>query len=179
MYRIVPAITSLQQHLATLEREPEVYRPVACPHCGLAKLWGHGCYSRKADRRPRALGTLNPIPIPRFYCRSCRHTCSRVPECVAPRRWYSWALQQAVLLLLLGGGSLRQGSLEFGLDRRTLRRWWGWLCDRSQVFELFLKVRFPDLGRTLAFRGFWQRCWKTMCLSQAMAWLDHEGVVVP
>ena len=179
MPRIVPAITSLQQHLDTLEREPVVYRPVACPHCGLAGLWGHGCYDRKADRRPDSSGSLNPIPIPRFYCQGCRHTCSRVPECVAPRRWYGWALQQAVLLLLLCGGSLHQASIQYELDRRTVRRWWGWLGERSDTFEMFLKARFPELGRTVDFRAFWQDCWKTMSLSQAMAWLDREGVVVP
>jgi len=179
MQRIVPAITSLQQHLDALEREPVVYRPAVCPHCGLAGLWGHGCYDRKADRRPDASGALNPIPIPRFFCRGCRQTCSRVPECVAPRRWYGWALQQVVLLLLLGGGSLHGCAAQTGLDRRTVRRWWGWLQARHAEFGLFLRARFPELGRTVDFRGFWQGCWQAMTLSQAMAWLDHEGVVVP
>jgi len=179
MHRIVPAITSLQQHHDTLEREPVVYRPAVCPHCGLAGLWCHGCYDRKADRGLGTSDRLNPIPIPRFYCQGCRHTCSRVPECVAPRRWYGRALQQAVLLLLLCGGSLHQASIQYELDRRTVRRWWGWLGERSEGFALFLKARFPELGRAVGFREFWQDCLKTMSLSQAMAWLDHAEVVVP
>ena len=179
MYRIVPGIPSLQQHLATLARESEVYRPVACPHCGLAGLWGHGCYDRKADRRPGPAGPLNPIPIPRFYCQGCRHTCSRVPECVAPRRWYGWALQQVVLSLLLGGGSLYRCAAQAELDRRTVRRWWGWLQARHAEFGLFLQARFPELGRAVDFRGFWQGCLQTMALRQAMTWLDGEGVAVP
>ena len=61
---IVPDILSLPQHLETLEQQPVRYRPVACPHCGLAKPWGHGCYQRKADRRPGPDGALNPIPDP-------------------------------------------------------------------------------------------------------------------
>ena len=44
---------------------------------------------------------------------------------------------------------------------------------------LFLKARFPQLGRAVDFREFWQDCLKTMRLGQAMAWLDGEGVVVP
>ena len=179
MHRIVPAITSLHQHLDSLVREPAVYRPAACPHCGLGRLWGHGCYGRKADRRPGASGSLNPIPIPRFFCQGCRQTCSRLPECIAPRRWYDWALQQVVLLLLLGGGSLHQCSVLSGLDRRTIRRWWAWLCGRTDAFGMFLRARFPELGRAVDLRGFWQGCLKAMPLSQAMAWLDRDGVAVP
>ena len=179
MQRIVPAILSLQQHLDALNREPVIYRPSACPHCGLGRLWGHGCYERKADRRPEPCGSLNPIPIPRFFCQGCRQTCSRLPECIAPRRWYGWALQQAVLLLVLGGGSLHQAALRFGLDRRTVRRWWAWLCDCTDAFGLGLRARFPELGRAVDFREFWRGCWQAMPLSRAMAWLDREGVAVP
>ncbi len=179
MHRIVPAITSLHQHLDCLDREPVVYRPAACPHCGLAGLWGHGCYDRKADRRPRAPGTLNPIPIPRFFCQGCRHTCSRLPECLAPRRWYGWAWQQVVLLLLLGGCSLHWCTAQTGLDRRTVRRWWVWLGSRSDEFGLFLRARFPELGRAVECLGFWRGCLNAMPLSQAMVYLDLEGVVVP
>lgn len=179
MQRIVPAILSLQQHLDSLEREPLIYRPATCPHCGLAKLWGHGCYERKADRGSLSAGSLNPIPIPRFFCQGCRQTCSRLPECVAPRRWYGWALQQVVLLMLLSGCSLHGCSAQSGLDRHTLRRWWAWLGERSDEFGLFLRARFPELGRAVDVGGFWQRCWQAMPLSGAMAWLDGVGVVVP
>ena len=119
MQRIVPAILSLQQHRDSLEREPVIYWPVACPHCGLATLWGHGCYERKADRRPEPSGSLNPVFIPRFFCQGCRQTCSRLPECIAPRRWYGWAVQQVVLLWLLAGGSLHQAAGQGGMDRRS------------------------------------------------------------
>ena len=179
MHRIVPAITSLQQHLDTLEGEPVVYRPAVCPHCGLAGLWGHGCYERKADRGPFAAGALNPIPIPRYFCQGCGQTCSRLPECIAPRRWYGWTIQQLVLQLLLVGCSAHRCAGWMGLDRRTIGRWWGWLRERSEVFAMLLKARFPELGRTVDFCGFWQGCWQTMSLSQAMAWLDHERLAVP
>jgi hypothetical protein len=46
---IVPDILSLPQSLETLEQQPVWYRPVACPHCGLAKSWGHGCYPKKSS----------------------------------------------------------------------------------------------------------------------------------
>ena len=123
MPRIVPAITTLLQHLHMLSNSPEVYRPSACPHCGLGGLWSHGCYERKADRGPHSSGTLNPIPIPRYFCRGCGRTCSRLPQCIAPRRWYGWAVQQLVLQLLLAGCSLHRCACWMGLDRRTAGHW--------------------------------------------------------
>lgn len=179
MQRIVPAILSLHHHRDLLEREPVIYRPSACPHCGLAKPWGHGCYARKADRRPEPSGSLNPVFIPRFFCQGCRQTCSRLPECIAPRRWYDWAVQQVVLLWLLSGGSLHQAAVQGGVDGHTVRRWWDWFQERSEAFGFWLRSRFPDLGRAVDFAGFWQGCLSIMPLSQAMTWLDREGVVVP
>ena len=102
MSRIVSGIDSLQQHIDTLRSTPEIYRPRHCPNCGHGSLWHHGYYSRKAGRRPESIDEcLNPIPIPRYLCSSCRHSCSRLPSCIAPRRWYSWLLQQQALQSLL------------------------------------------------------------------------------
>lgn len=179
MSRIVPAIASLSHHFETLRQSPEVYRPSTCPHCGLGRLWGHGCYERKADRRPGPGGSLNPIPIPRFLCQGCRQTCSRLPECIAPRRWYDWAVQQVVLLWLLGGGSLHQAAVQGGVDRHTVRRWWAWLKERSATFGFWLRGGFPEWGRAVEGAGFWQGCWNAMPLRRVMAWLDGQGLVVP
>ena len=65
MHRMVAAIVSLIQHLNAVRYTPEVYRPTACPYCGLGRLWCHGCYSRKPDRSSSATASLNPVPIPR------------------------------------------------------------------------------------------------------------------
>jgi len=88
MNRIVASILTLQQHLNSLASSPVIYRPTFCPHCSFGKLWCHGCYERKADRLAPTSKSLNPIPIPRFICSGCRRSCSRLPECIAPRRWY-------------------------------------------------------------------------------------------
>jgi hypothetical protein len=179
MYRIVASIISLQQHLDSLANHTIIYRPRVCPHCSFGQLWHHGCYERKADRTGSTMGSLNPIPIPRFLCRGCHQTCSRLSECIPPRRWYHWAIQQAVLLTLLTECSLRRCSKQCGLDRHTIRRWWSELQERHHEFALFLRMRFPELGRSIDFSAFWQNCWQSMSLSQAMAWLDWQGVIVP
>ena len=179
MYRIVPGIASLQQHLETLSSHPQVYRPARCPHCGLEGVLIHGCYTRKAARNPSADGVSNPISIPRYRCRGCRRTCSRLPACVAPRRWCGWALQQSVLHGLLIGNSLRQCSVKNHLDRRTARRWRRWLAERSETFSFWLRARFVELGRTVDWRSFWMRCFDCMSLREAMTCLDNDGVIVP
>jgi transposase-like protein len=179
MHRIVSSIKSLQQHIEMLFQTPEVYRPQACPHCGLSRLWRHGCYYRKAGRGSAACNKLNPIPIPRFCCQGCRHTCSRLPACIAPRRWYAWAVQQQVLLMRLAGYSLHGMSLLVPACRHTLRRWWQWLAVRSSDFGFHLRSCFPELGRATDWRAFWRTCLERMPLSEVMAWLDQHGVSVP
>src|SRR3546814_13472138 len=62
MNRMVSAIVSLAQHLHAIRHTPQDYRPAACPHCGLGRLWRHGCYVRHADRR-------SPSEIGRASCR--------------------------------------------------------------------------------------------------------------
>ncbi|VAW89774.1 hypothetical protein MNBD_GAMMA18-1356, partial [hydrothermal vent metagenome] len=46
---------------------------------------GQRLHLRKADREGEDGLYLDPAPIPRFYCRRCQATCSRLPSCIAPR----------------------------------------------------------------------------------------------
>ena len=179
MYRILPAIESLDQHLYHLEQHPEAYRPERCPHCGLSGVWRHGCYRRKADRDGEDGVYLDPVPIPRFYCRHCQATCSRLPGCMAPRRWYLWVVQQTALVLLLNGSSLRKVARQCTPDRRTIRRWRSWLEARFDQYSFHLRSHFPVLGRTTSLTSFWSACLHRMSLADAMGWLDRAGAVIP
>ena len=183
MHRIVAGIPTLKHHCDTLARDPERYRPTQCPYCGLGHPWAHGHYTRKADRTTS--GQENPVPISRFFCPGCGHTCSRLPSCIAPRRWYGWALQQTVLLLLWIGLSLYAVS---GLPtllgttppcRSTCRRWGRWLQDRAADFGFHLRSAFPDWGRVLGWPDFWVAALRQQSLSAIMTWLDHHEVSVP
>ena len=180
MYRIVPGITTLAQHIKMLFSRPEVYHPPQCPTCGLAGLWKHGFYTRNADRNVILKEEcLPPILIPRYLCSGCGHTCSRLPSCIAPRRWYSWLFQQQVLLFLLASYSLHGCKVEYGVCRSTVRRWWNWLESRTSTFEFFLRSRFPEWGRFSDFKSFWVGALGNMPLSEVMACLDNDGVTVP
>ena len=179
MCRILPAIESLNQHLYYLKHHADAYRPEHCPHCGLCGVWHHGHYLRKADREGKDGVYLDPVPIPRFYCHDCRATFSRLPACIAPRRWYLWVTQQAVLVLLLSGYSLHKVARMCRPGRRTIGRWWRSLKSRFQEHTFCLRSRFPDLGRHLCFSSFWAACLQRMSLADAMGWLERDGVVIP
>ena len=180
MYRIVSGITTLNQHIDTLLSTPDIYRPRCCSKCGHGILWSHGYYFRKAVRGLAFDdGSQKPIPIPRYFCFSCQRSCSRLPECIPPRRWYSWQSQQRALQYLLTIFSLHGCSTLLGIGRSTLRRWWNWLTSSTPTFEFFLRSRYPEWGRAINSPSFWQACLGNMPLSEIMACLDNEGVDVP
>ena len=176
---IVPGINSLAQHLQCLQSEPEVYRPARCPHCAKAGLWCHGSYERQADRQGRGEANLNPVAIPRFFCPHCHRSCSCLPHCLPPRRWYLWCVQQQALTPLLCGGSIHQASRASGCYRSTVRRWWRWLEAQSAHYSSVLRARFSELGRASNQGAFWHRCWQQMGLADAMYWLHQAGVSIP
>ena len=177
MHRILASITSLEQHAQALAEDSEAYRPAACPHCHRGGLWRHGCYERKADRRVGAGESLNPMAVLRFLCRACERTCSRLPACIAPRRWYGWAVQQVVLLMLLAGGSVHRCAACTCRDRHTVRRWRDWLRERGETFAFFLRSRHPAFGRLADHASFWRNVIDAWSLEQTMAWLDRDLVV--
>lgn len=177
MHRIVASITMLAQHLAAVvQADPDVYRPQACPRCGVAGLWRHGHYVRKGERSTGG-ATREPVPVARYLCPGCIRTCSRLPLFMSPRRWYCWAMQQVVLLLLLSGVSLNDCCGCTGRALRTVVRWRDWLKQRGENFAFFLRSRFPELGRIPDRDAFWRHVIDSMSLAQAMAWLDHELIV--
>ena len=177
MNRIVATVTSLAQHLAVLAQTPELYRPAACPHCGLGKLWRHGCYQRKVERDITTNATRDPVAIPRFRCPSCRRTCSRLPACIAPRRWYDWVVQQVVLRALAGGASLHAAARSCAVDRHTARRWRHWLAACGARFAFFLRSRCAQWGRVGDSAAFWRNRLAEGALPELMAWLDRDLIV--
>ena len=179
MDRILASITSLEQHAQALAGDSEADRPTACPRCQRGGLWRHGFYERKADRRVgvSADDSLNPVAVPRYLCRACERTCSRLPACIAPRRWFDWAVQQFVLLMLLAGCSVHRCGVCTGRDRHTVGRWRDWLRERSEGCAFFLRSRCPEFGRFADHAVFWRNVIEVLSLAQAMALLDRDLVV--
>ena len=160
--------------------DTQTLRPEQCPHCGKSFPHHHGYYPRKADRQNSAENSLNPIPIFRFRCDFCKRTCSVLPECIPPRRWYLWIVQQAALLLICLGYSKRSIASKLHLARSTVRRWEGRLQEMFKIHAFHLCSREPTLGVSLfSYLTFWDGCLKIMSLARAMYWIHHAGCAVP
>ena len=181
MRLILPAILSLEEHFNALETNPDAYRPECCPNCSKAGLWCHGCYFRQSDRENPGSQSLNPIPILRFFCSHCGKTCSVLPECIPPRRWYLWVVQEAALTFFAFGYSILQvtKNAEQYPCRLTHKRWRQAWEEQFKKHRLHLRSYVSDLGYHTGFQSFWQACLSRMQLSHAMLFLNQRGVVVP
>jgi len=178
MNRILASITTIEQHREEVANGGHAYKPSNCPTCSNLKLWGHGCYHRKKVRGMGANQSIEQEEIPRFRCTSCKHTCSCLPACIPPRRWYDWTVQQFVLLLVLTGVSLHQCWRRCGGPARsTLRRWRDWLFNRGDEFAFHLRSREPEFGRVSEPSAFWHNVISSLSLAQAMALLDRHLIV--
>ena len=179
MILILPEITTLTQYLFQTENsKSDIFDNIRCVHCGCDKLWKHGWYYRKADRDNHATESLNPIPIQRFLCLSCKKTCSALPECIPPRRWYLWKIQQIIFALFLIGKTIYAIAKDSIPSRYTIRRW---IINFKKQFELHKSVlcqHFVNLGRTKDFTDFWCRCFKDISLAQSMRICNVAGVSI-
>lgn len=179
MCRMIGSIRTLKQHLFTLKSNPCAYRPKRCPQCGHGGLWGHGMYQRKGDRSLVSENRSVLIPIPRFRCPYCNTTCSRLPGCLSPRRWYPWDAQAIALFLVLRGNQLALIRKLVVASGDTIRRWRAWLAERTETFEFHLRSAFSHLGRYGQGEAFWTATLTTLGLFDAMATVCHQGVSVP
>ena len=179
MRPIMPGIGTLAHHLTQIKEAPETYRPERCPHCGKEGVWCHGAYTRKSDREGRGEDCLNPVPIPRFYCRHCRRTCSALPECVPPRRWYLWSIQQAAMVLLLAGISIEKVAEQVLPSAHTIWRWWVRLRACFPEHGFHLRRHFARWGVHQSVTSLWRAVLTELSLAQAMLLLHESGVFVP
>jgi len=181
MRPILSEILTFRQHLEALFRTPEKYKPSHCPYCHCIKLWSHGFYPRKPDRIHTSQYSQNDLAVARFKCtdETCGRTCSTLPECFAPRRWYPWINQQWCLWFLLMGYSVNQVDAIFPMARSTIVRWKNWLDDRFNLFHRYLKNKFPEFGYIENKVSFWVNWLDQYSLSQAMVYLNNQQVIVP
>lgn len=175
-FQIISNILSLEQYITGLSQAPHEFKPKDCPYCHKKNLWSHGRYHRKADRR--ACPTLNPIPILRFFCHYCRRTCSLLPECIAPRRWYLWKEQEDCLKARFNGFSIQSIARRFLPSRQTIRRWLHWAFDWFEEFRMELQSRFPSLGYESEALEWWKKLLEKISLSTTMRILRNIGINV-
>ena len=178
MSLILSDILTFSQHLNALELTPELYRPSACIHCQKTVIWCHGFYYRKPDRLNHGEDSLNDIPIPRFQCAACHRTFSTLPECISPRRWYPWFIQQWCLSCCLVGCSVRRLHQFFPMARSTISRWFHWLTEHFTAHHRVLCSKAASMGYYSTCASFWLRWFDSNLFSHAMVLFNQEGVVV-
>jgi transposase-like protein len=178
MPAILAEILSLAQHIATLAQKPESYQPMHCAYCGKGIPHKHGHYPRKANRDSSS--PKDPILIPRFFCQHCRKTFSVLPECIPPRRWYLWAVQQALLVKCLVGTSLRKVSASGTPSHSTCRRWIQRFKDQFLQHRSAILQTLPSLGTCIeTLQTFWQATLEHVSLAKAMLLCHKAGVIIP
>lgn len=150
-----------------------------CASCGRLNPWLHGQYSRKADRINTSADSLNPILIQRYYCVGCGKTTSVLPECIPPRRWYLWEIQQVVLVLFLSGKSRCSIAKQTIPSRHTIARWARRFVEQYRLYKDVLCTQIIDLGRLTGITDFWSACFEQMTLGSAMRICYAAGVPVP
>ena len=178
---IVAGILLLTQHENVLKNNPEKYWVKICPHpdCGKIGLWRHGFRYRKSDRENDGKSTLNPVSILRLYCPTCNRTCSVLPECIPPLRWYLWIIQQKGLELYLAGLSVNKISEQIKPSRWTISRWIKRLKDQFKIHEFNLKGKWSWLGYKTTFHEFWAALLNKIHLSRIMLFLNNKNIFVP
>lgn len=179
MVGILPGIKSLIQYIHVLETNPAPLRLERCLSCGKAHPWLHGSYPRQADRENPSKGSLNPVPIQRYYCPECDKTCSVLPECIPPRRWYLWLIQQAVFLLYLAGIRIFAIAKTVLPSRQTIGRWIRRFKEQFYLHKDSLCNLFIDLGRSTGMSDFWLAAFKVTDLGEAMRFCHEAGVLIP
>ena len=178
MVHILTGIMSLLQYIEQYQNG-QIDRLAHCLGCGRANPWFHGCYPRKSDRINSPGESLNPVLIQRYYCPGCKKTCSVLPECIPPRRWYLWQTQQIAVLLLLLGGNARATERQVKPSRHTIKRWVSRLMVQFRAHKDVLCTHFSFFGLFTEPVSFWTHVFNQLSLSTAMRICHVAGVSIP
>lgn len=179
MVYIFADIVSLVQYIDSLKHESEKLLLENCLYCGKSNPWRHGGYFRESDRINPSSTSLNSVFIQRYYCPSCQKTCSVLPECIPPRRWYLWDMQQAIFLLYLSGMSAYAIAKIMRPSRQTVKRWLTRFIERFRLHKDVLCTHFEALGRAVSMNDFWKTALQTMSLGASMRLCHVARVTIP
>lgn len=179
MLHILPRILSLCQYKFEIDNNPEQNRPDRCVYCGKAHPRRHAKYQRKVERDSASAGSRSSVFIQRYYCPACGRTTSALPECIPPRRWYLWEIQQCVFVLSLLGKSAYAIAKESTPSHHTISRWIARFHEQFILHKDTLCAYFSELGRTSELTAFWLTCFKTITLGAAMRICHVAGVFIP
>lgn len=153
---ILPLAVSVKAYLRRYGRDGPALA-LRCAGCG-RQMREHGAHHRSVVTRRR----IYRIPIYRWFCPRCKHTCSVLPDFLCPYARFVTLLREVVVRRRLQRGrSWRDLAREISspavsvVSERTLRRWvrtvrgiagtWGqfltaWLLEQRPAVDVFTLV---------------------------------------
>lgn len=179
MFCILAGISTLKQYIECTSQDFSNCKPECCPHCGHNVLHAHGHYPRQADRKNKLEDSFNPVNIPRFRCAKCRRTCSVLPECLSPRRWYDWETQELALTKYVNGSSYNQIAKGSQPSRTTIARWMKGFAERFVIHADHLRQKIQSLCLFSEWKSFWGHCLTKISLAIAMCSLHNAKIIIP
>jgi|TARA_B110000091_G_scaffold89899_1_gene98493 hypothetical protein len=119
--------------------------------------------------------------IQRYFCNGCKKTFSALPECISPRRWYTWEVQQQILLFFILGGSAYSIAKKCTPSYKTISRWLARAKERFKLHKDTLGAidKYKELNITTGFNGFWKACFEKITLAAAMRICHVSEVIIP
>jgi hypothetical protein len=126
-----------------------------------------------------SLKPMNPLLSPGFSAPAVVKPVQASLRLFPPKRRYLWALQEVILLQLLGGASLNAVAKQVRPSRKTIKRWFDRLKSRFALDAAALRNRFAELGRCDGVSEFWQTCLTKMSLASAMFHIHDSGTFIP
>ncbi|MDQ6951803.1 MAG: hypothetical protein Q9M26_09070 [Mariprofundales bacterium] len=118
----------------------------------------------------------------RYLChyQDCGRTCSCLPECIPPRRHYLWDRQQAALVLVMLGKSIKAIIPPFSRPSlRTINRWKKRLFAKYNEHHLHLCSRYPELGKCATIESFWIACFEQVGMMRASFDIHQAREAIP
>ena len=182
MFIIIPGVSSLAKYCQQIAEPTSALKQQesnACPHCHAGTLVKNGFYHRKASRTNEDSIKLNPVPIQRYLCKSCKRSCSALPECIPPRRWYLWDIQSKVLSLFISGKSYRAIARLLLPTRSTIARWIKRFNSQWLLYADTLRQHLPAVCHSQKFKPFWATVLGQCSLASVMCHCHQAGIEIP
>ncbi|MGB0784412.1 MAG: transposase [Marinomonas sp.] len=176
---IISGFTSLAQYCLYMAKPKKPSKLPMCPQCHADALIKHGFYPRKACRAKDAELRLNPVLIQRYFCKACHQSCSALPECIPPRRWYLWDVQEDALKATLCGKSYQSIAKVLTPSRGTIARWVKRFKTQWHLYADHFRQYSPKLQRASEFQSFFSELLSVRALASVMLSCHQGKITIP
>lgn len=176
---IISGFTSLAQYCVHMANPKTKTKLPVCPRCHADALIKYGFYHRKACRTKETEPGLNPVSIQRYFCKACGRSCSALPECIPPHRWYLWDVQEDALKATICGKSYRSIAKALTPSRGTIARWIKRFKTQWRLYADHFRQYSPKLQRASEFQSFFSELLSVRALASVMLSCHRGKITIP